>query len=84
MRFKVVAIKDNAILSFAQPVFVPHVGAAIRSFGDEVGKKDTQLGQHPEDYELYLLGEYDDQTGMFTQDTAPERVSSGKDFVKLS
>lgn len=81
MRFKIVAIRDNAIQSYAQPVFVPHVGAAIRSFGDEVQKKDTPLGTHPEDYELYLLGEYDDQTGEF-DGIRPERLVSGKDFLK--
>lgn len=80
MQFKVVAVKDTAILSYATPFYVTHVGSAIRGFMDECKNKESPIGKHPEDYELYLLGEFDDQTGEFDQ-IRPERISSGKDHA---
>ena len=64
MRYKIVAIRDRAIDTFGVPVFVASTGAAIRSFSDEVNRKDdnNNLSKHPEDFDLFLLGEYDDQT----------------------
>lgn len=34
------------------------------------------VAQYPEDYELYRLCTYDQNTGYITQDTRPERVAS--------
>lgn len=85
MRYKVVAIRDRAIDTYSQPVFVPSLGGAIRSFGDEVKRPHTEerpnpLNRHPEDYDLFLLGEFDDQTGVF-DGCRPEQVAVGKDWV---
>lgn len=85
MKYKVLAIRDRAIDTYGQPVFVPNVGGAVRSFGDEIKREHSPqspnpLNQHPEDYDLYLLGEYDDQTGMF-ECGVPEQVAIGKDYA---
>lgn len=66
--FVVVAVFDSAAKGFARPAFVPSVGAAMRSFGDEVNRadKDNVMYQHPEDFSLYELGVYDDGFGSFT------------------
>lgn len=83
MRYKVVAIRDRAIDSFGVPVFVATTGAAIRSFSDEVNRKDenNNLCKHPEDFDLFLLGEYDDQTGEF-DGCRPQQIAVGKDLVR--
>lgn len=81
MRFKVCAVKDVAIGTFSVPQFVPHTGASVRAFGDAVrGPKDSPLAAHPNDFELWYLGEYDDQSGEFDQ-LKPERLARGVDFV---
>lgn len=36
---------------------------AIRMFSDTANDLDTGIGRHPEDYILYSIGRYDDQTG---------------------
>lgn len=75
MIFKVLATRDIKANVFGIPMFVPHIGLAIRSFGDECRRKgDPQnvLGNHPEDFELVQLGEYDDESGCFlTRDGIP-------------
>lgn len=83
MRYKIVAVRDRAADVFGQPFFVPSIGGAIRSFGDEVNRKDSNnaFSQHPEDFDLYLLGEYDDNDGSFAT-VAPKQVAVGKDLVR--
>jgi len=82
MRYKILAIRDRAIDCFGQPIFAASIGGAIRSFGDEVNRPDTnnQLNKHPEDFDLYLLGEFDDVTGQFHTDR-PSQVAVGKDLL---
>lgn len=65
-----VAIFDRATEYFARPAFVHRPAEAIRSFTDEVNRKPTpdapnQLFSHPNDYELWQLGLYDDGEGAF-------------------
>lgn len=81
MRYKIVAIRDRAADAYSVPSFVVAVGGAIRSFGDEVNKKDTPLGQHPDDYDLFELGEFDDSDGMFYANS-PRQIAVGKDLVR--
>lgn len=79
MILEVVSVFDRAISTFGRPVFVPHTGAAMRSFMDEVsGAKDSELGKHPEDYDLMHLGSFDDQVGRFHQLEVPKLLVAGK------
>lgn len=69
------AVRDRASETFGTPFFTVSVGAAHRSFRDEVNRKDdgNQLYQHPEDFSLWRLGAWDDSTGHFE---AGEHVAS--------
>lgn len=60
--FKICAVRDAAIDAFGQPIFVRHLGEAIRSFTDEVNRSGSVFNAHPSDYELYHIGDYDDDT----------------------
>lgn len=64
MKMHIVATRDVVSNVYGQPVFVPHVGQAIRSFGDECRRKEpgNVLAAHPEDFELCYLGTYNDET----------------------
>jgi hypothetical protein len=77
--FKMFCIRDRATDSFGQPMFLVSHGQAIRSFTDEVNKaeKDNQLYQHPDDFDLYYLGEYDSSDASF-KGGHPEMVLVGK------
>lgn len=82
MRYKVCVIRDRALDAYGVPVFVQSKGMAIRSFSDEVNRVDqnNSLNKHPEDYELFYLGEYDDETATFEQER-PQQLAVGKDCV---
>lgn len=83
MRFRMAAVFDVATGAFARPIFVGGIGAALRSFADEVNRPspDNVMYQHPEDFQLFDLGEWDDAGGLF-HSIVPVRVVTGVD-VKL-
>lgn len=80
MKMIVVSIKDRAADAFGRPFYVPSVGVAIRSFQDEVNRasEDNQMYQHPDDFDLYELGSFDDSTGTFVLDESPKLLTLGK------
>lgn len=80
MKMIVVSIKDRAADAFGRPFYVPSVGVAIRSFQDEVNRaaEDNQMYQHPDDFDLYDLGSFDDNTGSFTLHETPTLLTLGK------
>lgn len=80
MRYKIMSVRDRAADVFGQPFFVAAVGVGIRGFKDEINNASNgnQLFKHPEDFDLYLLGEFDDSTGEFDV-KRPEMVVVGKD-----
>jgi hypothetical protein len=78
-------VKDRAADAYGRPMFVPSTGVAIRSFSDEINRNsaDNQLYNHPDDFDLYELGQFDDNTGLFTLHDQPKLLSLGKQ-VKIS
>jgi len=78
-------VKDRAADAFGRPMFVPSTGVAIRSFSDEINRNnaENQLYNHPDDFDLYELGQFDDNTGLFSLHEQPKLLSLGKQ-VKIS
>lgn len=66
MKQVIIAVRDSKADAFGRPFFVASTGIAIRSFDDEVNRKDNenQMFNHPSDFALYELGTYDDSTAM--------------------
>ena len=85
MKLILCSVFDRAADAYARPMFVPSVGVAIRSFSDEVNRSDidNQLFNHPDDFDLFELGEFDDNTGKFNLLEAPKLLSLGKQ-VKIN
>jgi len=81
MKHVMVAVRDRAADTFGRPFFVAAVAQAIRSFSDEVNRadKDNQLFNHPEDFDLYEVGSFDDDTGDLVA-IKPRMVAVGKDL----
>lgn len=75
---QVCAVLDLASRLYGQPMFVVAIGVAVRSFVDEVNRKgepeQAPLYHHPEDFELWLLSQYDEETGKFSEPDGGVRV----------
>ena len=83
MHLFVVCVKDRAAEVFNRPFFVPHRNVAIRDFTDEVNRAaaDNQLNKHPDDFDLYLLGEFNDNSGEFSI-SSPQVLVRAKDVLQ--
>jgi len=61
-----VALYDRATEAYAPVMTVHTKGEAIRSFRQAVNDRDTPINKNPTDYELYKVGDYDDEHGTIT------------------
>lgn len=88
MRLTVVSVYDVGVGAYGRPVFVRSKGEAVRSFMDELNKPHSeqmpnQMRAHPQDFQLYFLGEFDDETGRFVDPPEqPLRIAEGANLVK--
>jgi len=82
----VYAVKDLAVQAFGDCFLTRAPGEAMRSFQDEVNRTDgkSAVAQHPEDYELYKIGTYDDQTGKLHALEHPELTARAKDLLRTA
>lgn len=84
MKFKVFAIYDDKTGAYTVPFSKPTVGAGIRLFDDMVNNRDSEIGRHPEDYTLYLIGEYDDSNALFEAKEQSSALGNGRQMVRQS
>lgn len=66
MRYIIVSVYDRAAGVFSRPFISPSAGMAIRSFSDEVNRVgvDSVMNAHADDYDLFLIGYFEDVTGL--------------------
>lgn len=64
MKF-ICAVFDRATQAYGAPFVVPALGHAMRSFTAEVNREhaENMLYNHKEDFELWELGEFDEESG---------------------
>lgn len=72
-----VAVRDSAI-GYNRPFFTPSLGLAIRSFTDEVNRSaaDNPMHAHPDAFELYHLGTFDDETAYISILPVPKLLAT--------
>lgn len=63
MAVKVFAVYDVKAAAYGMPMFLPNAAVARRVFGDICGDPESPFCQHPGDYRLDEIGEYDQNTG---------------------
>lgn len=79
---KVFAVKDVKSGLFNAPFYLFSRGEAIRSFIDATSNAETMLAKWPEDFGLYELGEWNDETAKFTTYDQPYFCGAASDFMK--
>lgn len=76
------AVRDRQLDAFMRPFTAATRGQAIRAFTDEVNRQGSDIGQHPEDYELYELGQFDDDTGKLTSADKPQSIAIASNVLE--
>jgi len=85
MKTVVVALFDKKAKVFKTPFYVPQVEIAVRSLVGAVNGPDrTDLTDFPEDFALYQIATYDDETAKFDCPPQPLFVAEAIQFKKPS
>jgi len=66
MELKVFSIYDKATEAFNSPFFMLTKSEALRAFQNMARDEDTQISKNPLDFNLYMLGTFDNISGGFT------------------
>ena len=74
MKLKAYSIRDAKAEVFNPPFFKSTHGEAERDFHRLVNDKSSMPSQYPDDYDLYHIGEYNDQTGIFEPLDTPTHI----------
>ena len=81
MKINMYSIHDSAAQAFLPPFYQNNNELAIRAFTAAVnGHGDQSIKMNPEQFTLYLIGMFDDATGMILAE-APEALMNGKVLV---
>lgn len=68
------SIYDEKIKSYMKPFLVEKNGHAVRGFQSMVNDPSTNLNKYPEDFTLFHIGYFDEETG---------KIDGLKDYVNL-
>lgn len=65
MKQIVFAVYDSKLAAFFPPFFCQHAAIAKRSFMAIANDKVSQVYAHPQDFTLFEIADWDDETGEF-------------------
>jgi len=85
MIMHVLCVRDRKTDSYGAPFVALHVNGATRDFANAINDredKSNKFAKNPEDYDLYLLGAYDDSSGGFQLLERPKMMAIGSDLVR--
>jgi len=88
MKLNIYTIYDTASGAYMRPFFGQSDGQAVRSFKDISTDADHEIGKHPEDYSLWRIGAFNDQTAKIDPEdkeclaTALELVAAARNVDK--
>lgn len=74
MHYKMFSIRDQKAEIFTPPFYKKTHGEAERDFNSLVNDSKSTVSQFPDDFDLYYVGDYDDQTGVVKSLDTPQHV----------
>lgn len=66
--------------TFMTPTVDINDNVAVRNFAHAIQTSGTVISSHKEDFELYKVGIYDNETGFIDKFDVRELIAEGKDF----
>lgn len=82
MKLNIYAIYDTATGAYMRPFFMQSDGQATRAISDLVQDENHEVGKHPEDYSLFRVGIFDDNTGTLVPEN-PECLATALELLSL-
>lgn len=86
MKLQIISLRDIKANLYNIPIFTPNINATLRDLRDMVnepgGKEAWQ--KHPEDFELWHIGEWDNESADFNVRAAYAPAHEPKQLLALS
>jgi hypothetical protein len=79
MNIQMFAIYDSKATAYLPPFNLPTIQMAKRTFTDTVNDLKHSFSQHPEDYTLFHIGEFDDEKGILQLTKIHDSICNGKE-----
>lgn len=79
MNYVICAIQDRSVGAFLNVHCARAEGQAIRGFMDAIANPaNTDIHNHADDFDLYVVAIFDDTTGLVTPEPQPRKIADGK------
>ncbi len=82
MKTQIYSIYDTASGTYQKPIFARTDGEIMREFQNICMDAEHPCGQHPEDYSLVRMGNFNDQNGQIVNEDN-ECLSTGLEMLAL-
>lgn len=79
MILKIFSVYDSSVNAYLSPFFCRTKGEAIRALVNELDNPNSNIAKYPDDFILFEIGEYDDQSGSISS-IAPVSVGVAIEF----
>lgn len=83
MKLYMYAIRDSKAEAYAQPFFMQNDQIAVRAFMATIEDPNSKCNKYPNDFSLYRIGDWDDNTGGLTCPLEPKFLYSAVDLFPL-
>ena len=84
MQLQIFSIFDKAVGAYMRPFVAQSAGEALRAFEDDCMNAESPVAKHPEDYSLFMLGEFDNQDGSIEAKASPVCLANAHEVVARS
>jgi len=78
----VFSVYDSKAEVYGTPIFFAAKGLATRAFDDQANKPDSPIFQHPGDFTLFQLGEFDQDSGQLIPLPSPSSLGTGVEYKR--
>jgi len=81
MQKVICSVRDLAAGVYSAPFTSQNSGTAMRDFAHACKDANSQLSKNPEDFQLFIVGQFDDELGILTPQ-APSLLANATQFIK--
>lgn len=83
MLLKAYSIRDGKAQFYHTPYYKAHEGEAVRDFQQVVNDEKSTVSKFPEDFDLFHVGEYQTDTGLFSPLESPTHIRKALDLKQV-
>lgn len=83
MRVKYFAVRDIKAAHYMQCFPSESAGTAERTFKEAIKDPNSLMSKYPEDFSLYQVFDFDDETGAVTPLDSPHHICEGSNVIQF-